>query len=213
MEKKLKAVQKKELAKESWPNKGDNKKGAAPVDVNNNSIKGKPINVKNNGAIKRQPKTGKVEPQAVTSSPKDNKKNSKANQEKVESGPKKIAGAQSTKKGKKEKNSDVPTVEEMILEAIKSLGEKQGSSSKPIKDHIVEIYKDSVDEKKLPTTYQVNKVLAKAVEDNLVVQNKQRFQLSAKEASKEDANAKNKRMLPSRPILPIKMHMKFHSSV
>ena len=50
-------------------------------------------------------------------------------------------------KGKKEENSDVPTVEEMILEAIKSLGEKKGSLSKPIKDHIVEIYKDSVDEK------------------------------------------------------------------
>ena len=48
-------------------------------------------------------------------------------------------------------------MEEMILEAIKSLGEKKGSLSKPIKDHIVEIYKDSVDEKKLPTTYQVNK--------------------------------------------------------
>ena len=91
-------------------------------------------------------------------------------------------------------------MEEMILEAIKSLGEKKGSLSKPIKDHIVEIYKDSVDEKKLPTTYQVNKALAKEVEDNLVVQNKQRFQLSAKEASKEDANAKNKRMQsPSKP--------------
>ena len=79
------------------------------------------------------------------------------------------------------------------MEAIKSLGEKKGSLSKPIKDHIVEIYKDSVDEKKLPTTYQVNKALAKAVEDNLVVQNKQRFQLSAKEASKEDANAKKQK--------------------
>ena len=44
----------KEIAKESGPNKGDNKKGAAPVDVNNNSIKGKPINVKNNGAIMPQ---------------------------------------------------------------------------------------------------------------------------------------------------------------
>ena len=84
MEKKLKAVQKKELAEESWPNKGDNKKGAAPVDVNKNSIEGKPINVKNNGAIMAKPKTGKVEPQAVTASAKDNKKNSNANQEKVE---------------------------------------------------------------------------------------------------------------------------------
>ena len=157
MEKKLKAVQKKELAKESGPNKGDNKKGAAPVDVNNNSIKGKPINVKNNGAIKPQPKTGKVEPQADTTSAKDNKKNSKANQEKVESGPKKIADAQSTKKGKKEKNSDVPTVEEMILEAIKSLGEKKGSLSKPIKDHIVEIYKDSVDEKSFQLLIKLTK--------------------------------------------------------
>ena len=152
---------------ESRPNKGDNKKGAAPVDVNNNSIKGKPINVKNNGAIKPQPKTGKVEPRAVTTSAKDNKKNSKANQEKVESGPKKMADAQSTKKGKKEKNSDVPTVEEMILEAIKSLGEKKGSLSKPIKDHIVEIYKDSVDEKsfqlliKLTKEYVVLNVILK----------------------------------------------------
>ena len=31
------------------------------------------------------------------------------------------------------------------------------------------------------------------MEDNLVVQNKQRFQLSAKEASKEDANAKKQK--------------------
>ena len=31
------------------------------------------------------------------------------------------------------------------------------------------------------------------MEDNLVVQNKQRFQLSAKEASKEDANAKTQK--------------------
>ena len=167
MEKKLKAVKKKELAKESGPNKGDNKMGAPPVDVNNNSIKDKPINVKNNGAIMPQPKTGKVEPQAVTTSAKDNKKNSKANQEKVESGPKKIADAQSTKKGKKEKNSDVPTVKEMILEAIKSLGEKKASLSKPIKDHIVEIYKDSVDEKsfqlliKLTKEYVVLNVILK----------------------------------------------------
>ena len=43
------------------------------------------------------------------------------------------------------------------MEAIKSLGEKKGSLSKPIKDHIVEIYKDLVDEKKLPTTYQIKK--------------------------------------------------------
>ena len=54
----------KEIAKESGPNKGDNKKGAEPVDINNKSI----INVKNNGAIKSQPKTGKVEPQADTTS-------------------------------------------------------------------------------------------------------------------------------------------------
>ena len=39
--------------------------------------------------MKPQPKTGKVEPQADTTSAKDNKKNSKANQEKVESGTKK----------------------------------------------------------------------------------------------------------------------------
>ena len=108
-----------------------------------------------------QPKTGKVEPQAVTTSAKDNKKNSKANQEKFESGPKKIADAQSTKKGKKEKNSDVPTVEEMILEAIKSLGEKKGSLSKPIKDHIVEIYKDSVDEKSFQLLIKLTKLWLK----------------------------------------------------
>ena len=58
----------KEIAKESGQYKGDNKKGAAPVDVNNNSIKGKPINAKNNGALKPQPKTGKVEPQVDTTS-------------------------------------------------------------------------------------------------------------------------------------------------
>jgi len=172
MESKLKAVKKKELAKGNGPN---NKAPTKGVDINNNT-QAKPVNVQAN---KQQPKTSKVasgqqvKPAAATA--------------------KKPAAAQSPKKGKKGKNSDVPSVQEMVLEAIKSLGEKKGSLSKPIKDHIVEIYKDTVDEKKLPTTYQVNKALTTAVEENLVIQNKSRFQLVAKEAGKEDSkkNAKS----------------------
>merc|ERR1712226_634235 len=235
MEKKLKAVQKKELAQ-----------GSINERTQDNAANGNMASkTENKSALKKGKKSAKVlevEAEIASNKAKPNKMASKLHNKKEllepntmsitnkkdlskqpivskESGKKNVksdlnvatsekkvkvnkeAENQNTKKVKKPKNdssdstcSKKLTIPEMVINAVKALNEKKGSDAKTVKAYITETYKAILNEKDLPTTFQVNKALLKAVEERVIVQNKKRFQLSSQSpAVKTTLTAKNEK--------------------